>query len=363
LLLAVGQTSEDRAWTLADQMVQEARGSPDPSTRAGALLDRLTVLQLRPLDWPAEQRMEAAIAALEAAEEAGRDDLVLLARRQRIPLALELGDATLLDADIQRFASESDRVRIRSQRHHAASYLAMRALQTGRFDDARVWIDAAETLADPSDPREAVFTPLTQRLLLPCTPESDRAIETSLLRCIEVLPLPHWSTALARFYFDTGREEDAAAVVNRLLAEGFPKGLDRNIGWLVAVAAVAHVCAGLDWRAPSAAFFELLEPFSQYNIAIGFGIGCMGPVSYYLGDLAVTAGQYAKATCHLESALAMTERMNARPWEAVVRLARARLFLHRGEPGDARAERDTALKLADGLGLDELRARGDALLS
>jgi len=363
LLLPIELGQGQRGLALAEETVREARRLGDLPTLAEALARRTLILQQRPLDRSAEERMQSAEEALAAAQAAGRADLEIEARRQRIALALELGDAKLLDAEIHHFAAESDRVRIRSQRHHAASYLAMRAMHTGRFDDARVWIDAAETLADPSDVRLAVFTPLTQRLLMPPDPEEDRRLEGILAGLIEHFPqFPHWRVAQLHFTYEAGRDAEAEQRLDEILVDDVPSALGRDVGWHVSVASLAQICAAFGRREPSRRLFELLAPYARYNVVVGYGIACLGPVSLYLGDLATVLDRRAEAEGHLAAALASAEQMGARPWEARAHFGLARLRLAQGDRAAARQASEAAAAIAGSLGMEVLRARAQQLV-
>jgi hypothetical protein len=90
----------------------------------------------------------------------------------------------------------------------------------------------------------------------------------------------------------------------------------------------------------------------------------VGPIAYYLGLLARTMGQLDAGAAHFEDALAMSVRMNARPFLARTQFEYASLLHRRGGPGDtARAAVlvAEAIATADALGMVGLRHRAAAL--
>ena len=82
--------------------------------------------------------------------------------------------------------------------------------------------------------------------------------------------------------------------------------------------------------------------------------GFRGSVSRYLGLLATALERWDDAAGHFEEALALNERMGARPWLARTEDDYARMLLVRGRPGDderARELRDQALATFSELGM------------
>jgi hypothetical protein len=71
------------------------------------------------------------------------------------------------------------------------------------------------------------------------------------------------------------------------------------------------------------------------KVALSYPEISLGPISRFLGLLASTTGRYDDAARHFEAALAMTERIGARPWLAHTQDDYAHILLSRSEPGDA----------------------------
>ncbi len=80
--------------------------------------------------------------------------------------------------------------------------------------------------------------------------------------------------------------------------------------------------------------YRLLLPWAAFNVA-DQPEAIRGSVSRYLGLLAAMLERWNEAFRHFEDALAMNERMGARPWLARTQHDYARMLLARDDPGDA----------------------------
>jgi hypothetical protein len=74
-------------------------------------------------------------------------------------------------------------------------------------------------------------------------------------------------------------------------------------------------------------------------VAVSYPEISVGPVSRLLGILATTCRNYDDAAGHFEDALALSERIGARPWRARTQDDYAQMLLRRGAPGDAEKAR------------------------
>jgi acyl-CoA reductase-like NAD-dependent aldehyde dehydrogenase len=89
------------------------------------------------------------------------------------------------------------------------------------------------------------------------------------------------------------------------------------------------------------ALHDLLEPYADRNVAIGWASTCAGSASRHLGLLADLLGRRDEAIARLETALAMNERMRARPWVVQTQIDLARVL------AQAAADRERAASLFD----------------
>ena len=90
---------------------------------------------------------------------------------------------------------------------------------------------------------------------------------------------------------------------------------------------LAEAAAALGDATHAAALYELLEPYADRNVAIGWASTCAGSAARHLGLLADLLGKREQAVAHFETALAMNERMRARPWVARTQVELARVLL------------------------------------
>ena len=86
----------------------------------------------------------------------------------------------------------------------------------------------------------------------------------------------------------------------------------------------------------------MLLPYANFN-AVDVPEGMRGSVSRYLGLLTITLKRFDHAQSHYEDALAMNERIGARPWLAHTQHDYARMLLARNTPGG----RERAQELLD----------------
>jgi hypothetical protein len=128
---------------------------------------------------------------------------------------------------------------------------------------------------------------------------------------------------------------------------------------------LAETAASLRDRESATVLLRLLAPWAAFNAA-DFPEGIRGSVARYVAILATTTEHWSEATRQFEDALAMNERMGARPWLALTQEDYARMLLARGEA----AERERAQHLLDqafatyrALGMESHEERASAVVS
>jgi hypothetical protein len=104
----------------------------------------------------------------------------------------------------------------------------------------------------------------------------------------------------------------------------------------------------------AAVLYERLHPLAgQLYVLVGL-INCGGSYALWCGMLAACLGRWDDAERHFAEALAMNERLGARPYIVRTRRAWAGMLLDRGTPDDAVHARDliaAALDEAELLGM------------
>lgn len=195
--------------------------------------------------------------------------------------------------------------------------------------------------------------------------EQDRLEEEVPLarKAVELFPALSFARAtLAQILMDTGRGTEARAEFEYLAAKGFDS-IARDSSWLATIVLLAEVCARLRDADRAAILYERLLPHARYNAHFRVMV-CYGSVSRYLGLLASTMSDYARAEGHFEAALEMHVKMKARLLVGYTQRDYAAMLLARNESGDqARALSliTEALAVARNLGLKRLTAELEEL--
>jgi hypothetical protein len=175
--------------------------------------------------------------------------------------------------------------------------------------------------------------------------------------------LPALVAAAAMAYCETGRDDEARVLLERLATDDFAAITDDQ-NWIIGLGICAQVSARLHDRAAAASLYGLLSPYaSQFATS---GSNWLGSVGRAVGLVASVLERWDEADAQFAAAAAAEERLGAHPWLAHTQLAWAEMLLDRGEPDDVRRSRDLlnrALVTAQTLGLDAVEQRATQLLA
>ena len=169
---------------------------------------------------------------------------------------------------------------------------------------------------------------------------------------------PAWKFGYATLLAMQGEHDDARVVLVPMLDAGFEAIVPHDDLYFLCIAAAATTVVELGDAAYAAPLFDLLAPHASPVIVAGSGALCWGSMHRFLGPLAALLGNTERAIVHFEAAMAVHERLGARPFLARDRLAYAELLREVG--GDSvRIEnlQRTGLALARELGMREVIAR------
>ncbi|MBY0278730.1 hypothetical protein K2Z84_25630, partial [Candidatus Binatia bacterium] len=336
LLLALLSTvREDEGSGANDAMGEEAvamaRRLGDPQVLSSALLARHLVVV-----GPESPRVrltlaDEAVALIERGAAANEH----LARGARVHCLLELGGIAEAKSEIERMARAADRLKEPVRQWQVLVRRAAVALLEGRFDDgARIATEALAIRRNAGDPAVLQHFVL-QMFLARREPEHRGGLEGSIRWLVEQTPESStWSCVLAVFLADSSRIDETREVFERIAAGGFAR-LAREKNAPALLAWMARVATFL-WDEPRAReLYPLLLPYADRNIVLGASSqACLGSAHRYLGLLAATCGDVAGAERHYRDAIAMNERMAARPVVACTQHEYARLLQYRNAPGD-----------------------------
>ena len=154
---------------------------------------------------------------------------------------------------------------------------------------------------------------------------------------------------------ELGREREAQRMLDHMASRRF-EDLPKDIGYLNALSHLANAAVHLRDRPRAERLYDLLLPYALLNTPNSLYF-YDGSASASLARLAALFGWEDRAEDHFQVALAMNDRMEARPALARVAYEYARWLAERQRPARARGEAQRAAKLAGELGMGWLEAR------
>jgi tetratricopeptide (TPR) repeat protein len=321
---------------LGAQAVDMARRIGDETALATALLSRQLVVVGA---GSTAARLALADEAL-ALTERGARGLEHLARAARTQCFLELGEVGAARGEVERMAEAAERLRQPERRWQVTVRRASIALLEGRFDDgARLAAEALAVRREVSDSM-AVQVFFLQMFLARRDTGQHGGLEGSLRWMVEhSLHAQMWRCVLAVYHADLAREAEARAIFEELAADRFARIQHQNhaasLAWL------ARVCTFLRDLPRAYQIYPRLAPYADQNIVLGpDSQACLGSTHRYLGLLAMTGGMIDAAEEHFRAAIAMNERMGARPVTACCQHEYARALEYRNRPGDRTRARE-----------------------
>ena len=323
------QPSLEPRSSLSRQAVEIARGLGDPDTLGYALASLFTAT------WGPELGELATIAEEVArlAEETGEAERALDACRLRYWLALPLGDVAAVERAADDHRALAEQLKQPSLQWYDVALRSTWAIFQGEFAEGERLAEEAWQLGQQAESWEAGCV---YRFALFCLRREQgrlAEIEDMIRQSVdEYAGYRSFRCLLALLEWELGHREETRGMFDELAADDFA-ALPRDGEWLFCLSVLAEVAAYLQDRDRAAILHRQLLPYAWLNAA-ATGDFAIGSVARYLGLLATTMGHWNEAAQHFEDALAMNERMGARPWLAHTQHDYARTLLARDEPGD-----------------------------
>jgi DNA-binding SARP family transcriptional activator/tetratricopeptide (TPR) repeat protein len=274
---------------------------------------------------------------------------------------LELGEMAHAKAELQAMAKLADELRQPSQLWYVAEQRAQHALLEGRFVDADRLIREALELGELSQRWSARVSYRMQLYMLRRHQgRLDELAEPFQAHrsAFQYRTYPVWDCILARFYDELGQEDESRVRFEALASDDFA-GVPFNEEWLLSLSLLAETATSLGDRRRAKALHGKLLPYAD-RVAVGVPEISVGSVSRYLGLLAVAIGGADEAMRHFENALAINERIGARPWLAHTQYDYARLLVTR-DLERAQELIETCLRTCRELGLTALAEQAASL--
>jgi tetratricopeptide (TPR) repeat protein len=278
--------------------------------------------------------------------------------RWRMMDLLELADMDAVDIEIDAYMQIAARRKRLSDQLYVHLYRAMRLMFAGEFDAAASEGNEAARVGDRIQDTNTGNATLLLSLMYRRERGALERLEGPVRFYVErFATIPGWRCVLAWLLAETGRTDEAREILDSFAADGF-RSLPLDGIWLGAVAYLAETAAVLDDPTHAAALHDLLEPYADRNVAIGWASTCAGSASRHLGLLADLLGSRDEAIERLGAALAMNERMRARPWVVHTQVELARVLAQAPADRERAGELlDTALAEARRLGMPRLVER------
>jgi DNA-binding CsgD family transcriptional regulator/transcriptional regulator with XRE-family HTH domain len=380
--ITVSEEEAESRFNISREAVEIARRVGDPGSLAIALHARHRDLWRAGTNQLGEG-LTIASDMVEAARETGNLELIFTGLCWQMFEPLATGDMATVDhlfRDCELAASE---LRQPFYTFMITSLRAMRVILDGRLAEAAELTERGRSIAEAIGVTHDYGTFWWWLLSYQVFREQDRLHELEVLIIDQVAEISGWTNFTARsvdaqralihawtianqqsLTYSSNRL-DVITEVNTTLDEILS---DMHYGprphAMFALVHLAEAIELLDMHDSAARLYEVLIVDAKFVATIGGSFMCVGSIAHYCGILACMLGRWDEAEQHFEAALAMNERMRARPFAARTRYWWARMLLQRGKAED----RERALTLleeanqaADKMGMIALRRETEQL--
>jgi DNA-binding winged helix-turn-helix (wHTH) protein/tetratricopeptide (TPR) repeat protein len=303
------------------------------------------------------ERVSISEALTRIGHQSGDQRVLLRATAARVWNCLELGDMAGVDAAVASLETLVEHAREPFFRWYARAFHSMRAMVSGRLEDAERLAHEAHGLGSAIG--EALAHHMHCAQLSGLLRLQGRFSEAEPL--IRAISLQHpalggWGAVAAQLEAYLGRKEVARASLERLLERDLDN-LKRDPSILSALAPAAELCAVVGDAPQARLLYDAALPYEHHHATVSVGIATYGPMGRHLGLLAMRMGELERAKRHLEGAIVAAERMASPTFVSLSCVVYARVLLLQNEPS-AREHATRALvrafDLARGAGMHGL---------
>jgi DNA-binding SARP family transcriptional activator len=352
----------DRRARLGEEALLIARRSGDPTAIASAVAGHWIAVE-----GPDRYRRGEGIAVgnelISLGEEVGDRETVFAGHDHRLHSLWVLGDRAGIDVELQALGALADELRQPAQQWFVSTGRTMLALMEGRFDEAERLISETLAIGQGAQSWNAGVSQRLQLFILRRAQGRLAELEETISQSVHEYPsLVRFRSALAHLYAELGRERDARATLDGLLARDLAhEYLDAE--WVFGTSLLSDPCARFGDERAVARLYSMLLPY-EHLYAQAPTESIFGSVARGLGVLASALGRFDQAERHFEVAMEAERRMRARPWLAHTQHDVAAMLIARGSAGDAeRADAflSDALTTYRELGMDTWAAQAETL--
>ena len=343
--------SDRRRQSASLEALELARRSGDPATLAAALSARHVVLSA---PQHTTTRLESATEMLELARRAGDRELALQARNWRLVDLFELGDSSLVEAELDAYAALAAQTRLPSFSWYVPIWRATSATLAGRLEEGRELAQRARDLGRRAgDANADVFFQANRHMSWLAderyeqwTPQVLAFSEERIKRSPAGLA---YLAGIGSVFAATGRLDEARSTLDTVAADGFTT-VPRDMNWLSTMASATEMCAILGDKRRARVLRSLLEPYGDRMVIAARAAFHHGSVAYFLARLAATLGDHRGADELYADAARRDERAGAAVWVARDLRRHAELLLaHDNARGRRLAQHAAAAAEAAGL--------------
>jgi tetratricopeptide (TPR) repeat protein len=353
--------SHVRRVALAEEALSIARAIGDPASLATALQGHYVAVEGPELQ-SAGEGVEIGAELIAVGERIGDPEKVFSGHDHRLHGFWAMCDRAGVEVEMEAIAKLAEELRQPAQRWWLGSGQTMMALVEGRFEEAEQLIESTSAAGRRAASWNAA---VTQRLaLFVLRREQGRLaeLEDTMRRSPHEYPaLLRFRCALAHLYSELGREREAGAILEPLLARPLDRE-HRDAEWLFSMSLLVDPCARLADAAAAERLYGWLASYERlYALAPVEAV--FGSIARALGVLATTLSRCDDAERHFHVAHELEQSMGARPWLAHVQHDHARMLLQRGGSGDAGRAAEllgTATATYRELGMDHWAERAEA---
>ena len=351
----VWRDPQGEAAPLTREAAAIARRLGEPKTLSSALAREMFLMVATPE--AVRRRLANSEEMLKLAEGAGERELAVRGHVYRLMALLELGEVADAEVELDTYSRLATDLRMPQHLWHVPLLRAMRAMMDGRFEEAERLAEEARRGGERAqEPLSAQLYALQLSVLRRHQGRMEEMIPAVREMAERYPAIRAWRLALVSFLADTGRLDEMRVEFERLAANDF-EDIPLDAQWLTAMTRIADACAHLGDVERAGILYEALLPFAAHAVVAGRAAALNGPVSMYLGRLALTMDRPGDAVGHLEDGLELATRMGDRPFAVEASHYLAEALLRRGASGD----RERALELL-GRCLDAAQEMGMRLM-
>ncbi|HYC54250.1 MAG TPA: AAA family ATPase [Candidatus Binatia bacterium] len=311
--LYLAPESAERRRQLCGEAVSVARALGDPHTLRWVLSDWRWAL------WRPDsihERIEVGREMTRLAASLRDREMAVNECAWRLVDLFELGDIVGVEAELALYEQAAAELRLPWYDWYAARFAALLAIVRGEFEEAERLAEGGVTAAQRVQHQDAAVVYGTQIMCLRSEQGRIDELEHPIKAFVGQYPdVPIWRYTLASIYALQGRLAEARDELDRAAAGNFA-GLPDSYLRLPALSYLCEVCAFLEDAERCAMLYPMLLPYAGRCIVVGFGAAWRGLVDRHLALLAMAMGRKDAAREHAQAALAMAQRLRARPEEA-----------------------------------------------